>query len=156
MNCEAILAKSGKDAIGVKSMFCYTFDMKYLAIDYGTKRIGVATSDDGGRMAFPLTVVMNEKHALETIVELCRSERAGAIVVGESLNFQNEPNPIMKEVRLFAERLESLTGLPVAYMNEVLSSREAMHIQGDNDLNDASAAAIVLQSYLESIARSNS
>jgi putative Holliday junction resolvase len=123
--------------------------VKYLAIDYGTKRIGIATSDDEGTMAFPLMVVQNGKHSLVEIADLCVSERVGGIVVGESINFQNEHNEIMKEVEPFALALGERTGLPVSYMNEVLSSQEAMHIQGDNEHNDASAAAIILQCFLD-------
>ena len=65
--------------------------------------------------------------------------------------FQNAHNPIMKEISIFTEAIKGVTKLPVEFMNEVLSSREAMHLQGDNDQNDASAAAIVLQSYLDRI-----
>lgn len=125
--------------------------MKYLAIDYGTKRVGIATSDDGGTMAFPLRVLLNSRSLAANIAKICRDEKIGTIVVGDSLNFHNKPNAIMKEIRPFAEALGRATGLPVVFMNEVLSSREAMHIQGDNAENDASAAAIVLQSYLDKV-----
>ena len=125
--------------------------MKYLAIDYGTKRVGIATSDDDGVMAFPLRVLLNSRSLPANIAKICRDEKIDMIVMGESLNFQNEHNTIMKEVIPFAEVLRTHTGLPLVYMNEVLSSQEAMHLQGDNSENDASAAAIVLQSYLDKI-----
>ena len=126
-------------------------DMKYLCIDYGTKRVGIATSDDGGTMAFPFSVIPNTKMLVRDAAKLCHSEHIDVIVVGDSLNFQNEPNAIMAEVRPFAKELGEETGLPVKFMNEVLSSQEAMRLQGDNAGNDASAAAIVLQSYLDKI-----
>ena len=122
--------------------------MKYLGIDYGTKRVGIATSDDGGRMAFPLRVMLNSRSLVAHIVKICKDEHIEMIVVGESIDFNNRHNQIMKEIIPFADSLKVATGLPVEFMNEVLSSREAAHIQGDNKANDASAAAIILQSYL--------
>jgi putative Holliday junction resolvase len=125
--------------------------MKYIGIDYGTKRVGLATSDDQGKMAFPFRVLLNSRSLAAHIAKICRDEKVDTIVMGESLNFQNTHNPIMKDIEGFVSQLKTTTNLPVIYMNEVLSSREAMHIQGDNDQNDASAAAIVLQSYLDKI-----
>jgi putative Holliday junction resolvase len=125
--------------------------MKYLGIDYGTKRVGIATSDDEGRMAFPFRVIPNIRTLVEDVAAICTAERIDAIVMGESHNFQNQPNPLMKEILPFAEALNERTSLPVVFMPEVLSSREAMHLQGDNAQNDSSAAAIVLQSYLDKI-----
>jgi putative Holliday junction resolvase len=130
--------------------------MKYLSIDYGTKRVGIATSDDGGTMAFPLRVLLNSRSLSANIAKICRDEHVDTIVMGESLNFQNKHNAIMSAIIPFAEELKKVTGLPVVYMNEVLSSQEAMHLQGDNSENDASAAAIVLQSYLDRINPSKS
>lgn len=99
-------------------------------------------------MAFPFRVIENSSNLIQEVSVICRDERIEAIVVGESLNFQNQPNSIMEKIRPFALALEKETGLPLHFMNEILSSREAMHIQGDNKHNDASAAAIILQSYL--------
>ncbi len=123
--------------------------MKYLGIDYGTKRVGIATSDAEGRMAFPLQVVPHTKKLTETIASICRDEGVGSIVLGESHDFDGKPNPIMKAIGSFAETLKEATGLPVEFMPEVLSSREAARVTGTGKSNDASAAAIVLQSYLD-------
>jgi len=123
--------------------------MKYLAIDYGTKRVGIATSDDGGTMAFPLRVIPNSKKLVEDITEICRLERIGTIIMGKSHNFKNEPNPLMRDIIPFAEALKKKTGLPVLFMTEVFSSQEAARVTGENSGNDASAAALVLQSYLD-------
>lgn len=125
--------------------------MKYLGIDYGTKRVGLATAPDGGTMAFPLRVIPATKNLIDDVVALCMTEKIDTIVIGESMNFQNQHNAIMKKITPFAEELKTRTGIPVVFMNEALSSREAMHLQGDNSENDASAAAIVLQSYLDRI-----
>lgn len=125
--------------------------MKYLGIDYGTKRVGLATAPEGGTMAFPLRVIQNTSALVNDIAEICAKVGIGTIVIGNSLNNQNEPNALMKKISPFADELKSKTGLPVEFMNEMYSSREATHLQGDNAMNDASAAAIVLQSYLDKI-----
>ena len=61
--------------------------MKYLCIDYGTKRVGIATSDDGGTMAFPLRVLLNSRSLVANVAKICRDEHINTIVMGESLNF---------------------------------------------------------------------
>ena len=124
--------------------------MKYLSIDFGTKRVGLATAETAG-MAFPLRVVPHRPTLVLDVSDICIKEKIGMVVMGNSLNNKNEPNPLMKKIVLFAEELKNVTGLPVVFMNEAYSSREAMHLQGDNDQNDASAACIVLQSYLDSV-----
>ncbi len=125
--------------------------MKYLGIDYGTKRIGLATAPSGSTMAFPLRVIPFTPTLVRDIADICIALEVGTIVMGNSLNFQNQPNAIMKKILPFVEELKIATGLPVEFMNEVLSSQEAMHLQGDNAENDASAATIVLQSYLDKV-----
>ena len=124
--------------------------VKYLGIDFGTKRVGLATGEVGG-LAFPLRVIPNTTNLATDIATICTAEKINTIVIGNSLNNKNEPNPLMKKITPFAEKLKEATGLPVVFMNEMFSSREAKHLQGDNGMNDASAACIVLQSYLDGI-----
>ena len=64
--------------------------MKYLGIDYGTKRIGIAISDDTGTLAFPLTTVFANPQALQTIHALLKENRIEKIIIGESRNFRGE------------------------------------------------------------------
>ncbi|OGZ04901.1 MAG: hypothetical protein A3C93_03840 [Candidatus Lloydbacteria bacterium RIFCSPHIGHO2_02_FULL_54_17] len=125
--------------------------MKYLCVDYGTKRVGIATSDSEGRMAFPLRVIPHTKILSETVASICRDEGVEVIVLGESRDFSGKPNPVMRKAALFAEELKKETGLSVELMPEVLSSREAARMTGTGKTNDASAAAIVLQSYLDKV-----
>ena len=83
--------------------------MKYLTIDYGTKRVGIATSDDEGSMAFPLRVILNSKQLIFDIVAICNAEHIEKIIVGESHNFKNKPNPIMREIMPLVENLKKET-----------------------------------------------
>ena len=123
--------------------------MRYLGIDFGTKRVGVALSDERGEFAMPYSVVKNTETLVEDIKNICTKEGVETIVIGESKDYAMINNPIMKKVIPFVKKLETETGLPVVYEPEVLSSREAGHIQGEGELLDASAAAIILKSYLE-------
>ena len=73
----------------------------------------------------------------------------GAVVVGESLNFEQKENTIMQEVKPFVEKLKTSLGLPVHMHPEFMTSQEAEQIQGKNEMHDASAAALILKSYLD-------
>jgi putative Holliday junction resolvase len=125
--------------------------MRYLGIDYGTKRVGVAIADAQTGIAFPRAVFPNTERLVSDLVELVRSEVIEEVVLGESRDFSGKENSLMRQIHAFKKQLAEETGVPVVLFPEVLSSREAMRLQGDNEMNDASAAAIVLQSYLERI-----
>ena len=122
--------------------------MKLLGIDYGAKRVGIALSDDGGTMAFAKVVLLAGPDLAQKIFDICRSEKVEVIVMGESKNFDQEENNIMVDVHKLKAELEEKTKLPVYFEPELMTSMEAQHIQGQNDMNDASAAAIILQSYI--------
>jgi putative Holliday junction resolvase len=132
--------------------------MKYLGIDYGTKRIGLATSNDGGTMAFPYATVKSGAGALAEIAALVKKEGIGGIVIGESRNFKGEENEVMEDIEEFKKDLALLTSVPVEYEAEFLSSAAAARqFEGDfgrggkpsQEKLDASAAAVILQSYLD-------
>lgn len=123
--------------------------MRYLGVDYGGKRVGIAISDTEGMMAFPHSVIANNSSLVESVVSLARSENVGAIVVGESRTYAGMDNPIMKQVRPFVIAVAESSGVPVYFEPEFLTSREAGHIQGENHMHDAAAAAIILRSYLD-------
>jgi len=121
--------------------------MKIIGIDFGTKKSGVALSSEDNSLAFPVEVIETNK-LLSFIISLSEKEKSTQVVIGESTTFDMADNPVMKDARGFAEKLEG-AGLSVAYENEFMSSMQASRIQGYNKKQDASAAAIVLQSYLD-------
>ena len=129
--------------------------MKYLGIDYGTKRIGVALSDESGTIAFPLATLEAGKGALEQVATLAKENRIEKIVIGESRDFKGEPNAVMKDIEEFKKSLAEMTGLPVEYEPEFMTSAEARRVgqdkrgEGGGEKNDASAAALILQGYLD-------
>jgi putative Holliday junction resolvase len=123
--------------------------MRYLGIDYGEKRVGLALSDEQGDFSYPLSVIQNSEKLVQEISNLCKENNVSTIVIGESKNFNQEENPIMKSVKILKENLENETQLPVHLHPEFMTSLEAERLQGHNDMHDASAAAIILKSYLE-------
>jgi putative holliday junction resolvase len=123
--------------------------MKILGIDYGEKRVGVALSDVDGRIAFPKRVFQNHKGLVAEIAGFAKEEGAGRIIIGESKDFKGQDNPIMARTKAFAKELSEATGLDVEFELEFLTSHQAVQLQGKNDMLDASAAAIILQSYLD-------
>lgn len=123
--------------------------MKYLGIDYGKKKIGVAMSDDFGRVAFPKEILQNEGiKTIDKIGEIIEREKIKNVVVGHSTDFKGEDNPIMKEVTKFGEILKEKTGVEIHLELEYMSSQEASRIISNKN-DDARAAAIVLQAYLD-------
>ncbi len=123
--------------------------MRLLGIDFGKKRVGIAISDDKGMMAFPREVLPNDNYLVSEIAKLVKGQGIETIVLGESKDFKMIDNPIMSKIKMFADELERATGIVVIYEPEMLSSHQAAHFQGKNEMTDASAAAIILQSYID-------
>ena len=126
-----------------------TENMRLIGIDFGKKRVGIAISDDKGMMAFPREVLPNNNYLVSELAKLVKSQGIETIVLGESKDFKMIDNPIMSKIRMFADELERATGVVVIYEPEVLTSHQAAHFQGKNEMTDASAAAIILQSYID-------
>ncbi|MES2203157.1 MAG: Holliday junction resolvase RuvX [Patescibacteria group bacterium] len=131
--------------------------MKYIGIDYGTKRIGVAVSNEDGTMAFPLSTISAGPHALSEVHTLIQNNKAEGVVIGESKNLHNEPNAVQEDIEQFKKDLEELSGLPVAYQAEFFTTAQASRQgqdkrgEGGVEKSDASAAALILQSYLDTL-----
>jgi putative Holliday junction resolvase len=137
--------------------------MKYLGIDYGAKRVGIAISDDDGAFAFPLKILPNNKELVDMVNNICGEEGIGEIVIGESMDFSGKPNEIMGEIEKFKNKLNSEVGLPIYMQREFMTTVEARGREGKEVNNakkvakgvqaaaDASAAALILQRYLDKI-----
>lgn len=123
--------------------------MRYLGIDFGTKRVGIALSDEDGKMAFPKEVIENSPRLLGRILDMCIEENVGAIVIGESKDLDGTRNPLMKKIEVFVDSLRTNTKIPVFFEPEFFTSHQAQKIQGKNAMIDASAAAIILQSFID-------
>ena len=120
-----------------------------MGIDFGAKRVGIALSDEDGKFALPKAVLPNDRTLFREVRDLCRGHKVEVIVMGESKNFEGGDNLIMKEVNRFKAELERDLKLPVFLEPEFLTSAEAERIQGKTAMHDASAAALILKSYLD-------
>ena len=140
--------------------------MKYLGIDYGTKKIGLAVSDDGGTIAFPHEVIANDVELEANIHGLIQNKGIEAVVVGESTDFKGKDNVIAEQAHAFAEVLKETMGIEVHFEPEFLTTKQARNVpRGENPRGtpasprrserykeepaDAAAAALILQSFLD-------
>lgn len=135
--------------------------MRYLGIDYGTKRVGLALSDDDGKMAFPYKIIQNNLELVDTIHNICGQEEISAIVLGESTDLSGKPNKIMGSIEEFKRNLEGELDLPIYFEKEFMTTIEARGRVGKEVNNakkiaktkkaaaDASAAALILGRYLD-------
>lgn len=122
---------------------------KILGIDYGEKRIGIAITDDDRKMAFPKYVLQNDKRLSEKIDKICQTENIEEVVIGRSLDYKNQPNSIMSKIEELSEELKKKFNLKVYLEDEFLTTAEARRVQGYTESIDASAAAIILRSFIE-------
>lgn len=146
--------------------------MRFLGIDYGTKRVGIAISDENGRLAFPKEIILNTSELIKKIGEILKKEKVDEIVVGESVDFSGKLNILSAQIDFFIKDLEDRFKLPVRKQKEFLTSVEARkskdskkdfnHKQAHSKLKqkksghiDASAAALILQRYLDKINQNN-
>jgi putative holliday junction resolvase len=140
--------------MAVSIAHCYYVPMRYLGIDYGTKKVGIAISDEAGTMGFPHGVLPNSQTLIEGVAKLVTEKEVGAVVVGESRNFAGEDNPVAVDARAFVDALRERTGVEVHLEPETLTTQEARRypdgtrMEGSPDV-DASAAALILTSFLE-------
>ncbi|MFA5132217.1 MAG: Holliday junction resolvase RuvX [Candidatus Paceibacterota bacterium] len=127
--------------------------MKYLGIDFGSKKVGFAQSDDEGRMAYPLMISPNDKSLLPDTLELIREMKFSTVVIGESVDQKGKPNAIAKEARAFGTQIENAIDVRVVFEKEWYSTVEARKQPGNegNHNVDDQAAAIVLQRHLDKV-----
>jgi len=122
---------------------------RFMGIDYGSKRVGVALSDESHTVAMPKATFPNDRNLFGSIKALCAGHDVKAIVMGESKDYKGNDNAIMKDITFFKGELERELHLPVHLEPEYMTSHEAARNQNDAMLLDASAAALILQSYLD-------
>lgn len=139
---------------------------RFMGIDYGTKRIGVAISDENHILAFPKEIILNNSDTFTKISDLIKKERVREIVVGESVDFSGKLNALSGRIEIFILELKERFKLPVHKQKEFLTSVEARK-SGNNKRSlsssqahsrikqiksgrmDAGAAALILQRYLD-------
>lgn len=124
--------------------------MRILGLDYGAKRIGIALSDEQSSFAFPHETIPNDATAIHRISEICKKESVLVIAMGDTRASNDQANTITSAAEAFARALEECTGTKVVLTREAWSSAEAARFAPKGKHDDSSAAAIILQRYLDS------
>ena len=133
---------------------------RYLALDLGAKRIGVAVSDELGLTAQPVLTLERRRSMREDLRSLARLARrfgVAGVVVGNPLHLSGEPSPRAAKTQAFAAELGDLTGLPIHLWDERLTTHEAHQLlyqagharQEHRLVVDQVAATLILQSFLD-------
>jgi len=141
--------------------------MRYLGIDYGTKRVGLALSDESGTLAFAHSIV-SPSEAPALIAALVETEEVGTIIIGKSLDLLGTPNKVQVKIAKCKEELEKLVLVPVIYAPEFMTSAQASRNPAGESARiaspqknknmgpvDASAAALILQGYIDRVKNTN-
>jgi putative Holliday junction resolvase len=138
--------------------------MRYLAIDYGTKRTGLALCDQTETIASPLTVIQGKKQLLKKIADVVEKKEIEAVVLGLPLNMDGSEGDQTRLVLKFAAQLQNCLKIPVLLQDERLSSFGAEEKLSPAKYTrkktkkrlDAVAAAEILKSFLEQKTNPNS
>lgn len=125
--------------------------MRLLGIDYAKKKIGIAVSDENQKMAFPLTVLVDDKKIIENIKKICREYNIEKIILGLPLDLANRSTHNTKPAENFKLKLENKLNIPIIFEKEFYTTKEAERVQGKVELIDASAAALILKHYIDKI-----
>ena len=137
--------------------------MRALAIDHGTKRMGIAVSDELRMIAHPLEFILSEpfQSFLDRLKTLIREKEVDLIVVGMPRNMNGTYGPAALKVQEFVAVLKEAVGVPIKTWDERLTSAQANRFLIDAQVRrskrkekvDQTAAAILLQSYLDSLSQ---
>ena len=133
--------------------------MRILAVDHGEKRIGVAVSDTTATIATPLKVIEHTSRAIDAaqVADLATQNEVTLIVVGQSFDEEGKPNPAGRRAGRFADELKNQTDIPIELWDESFSTQDARAARIELGVSrknrsghqDAFAAVVILQSYLE-------
>ena len=135
--------------------------MKILAIDYGEKRIGLATGDSGSKVAFSKGIIENSAQIYKKLNNFCKKESIEKIIVGLPLSLSGEDSAQTKQTREFILCLEQQINIPVELIDERLTSVQAGKMFKDRKPRtrastvrgrhiDDVAAALLLEQYFRS------
>lgn len=134
---------------------------RVLAIDYGTKRIGLALSDPLKIFAYPYLTVSNDDKLFPTLANLIKEQGISEIVVGYPLKENGEKSSSTLEVEKFVDELKKRISTNIVFRDErytselakqnILQSVTKKKKRQDKGLVDRNAACIFLQEYLDEI-----
>ncbi len=122
--------------------------IKYLGIDYGEKRIGLALADSETRLATPFKVI----RSMDEVLSVIKDEKISSIIIGAPFSITNVELRMSNEFNNFLKDLKEKVKIPVLMMDERLSSKAADALFGDKKTKaqrDTIAAMLILQNYLD-------
>jgi putative holliday junction resolvase len=122
---------------------------RILALDYGEKRIGVAVSDEGKKIAFPKPYILNSEK--KKLLEYIPTQDIEEILLGIPVGLSGQETESTKKVREFAEWLERETSLKINLIDERLTTKEIMKSEKNRERIDSLVAQKMLERYLEKI-----
>lgn len=134
--------------------------MRILSVDHGEKRIGLALSDATATIAGPLKVIEHSSRIIDAaqVADLAAQNDVVLIVIGQSFDEEGKPNPAGRRAGRFADELKAQTNIPIELWDESFSTQDARAARIQLGVSrkdraghqDAFAAVVILQSYLES------
>ena len=124
--------------------------MKYLGIDYGDSKVGLAIGDSESNLALPYKIIKNSGWTtlFQDLADVIKAENVEMIVVGLPLNTRSESSTQTEATRKFALELQKVLGMDLDLFDERFSSQQAQKM-GAGQRDDDVAAMIMLQSYLD-------
>jgi putative holliday junction resolvase len=124
--------------------------MKILGIDYGTKNIGLALSDDTQKLAFAYKT-LNKLNLISELKEICDKEKIEKIIVGLPIGLSGEDTQTTELVKEFINNFKKEINIPVQTVDERLSTVQASRMENKNAQNsiDELSAQVLLQGYLD-------
>jgi putative Holliday junction resolvase len=124
--------------------------MKYLSIDYGDKKVGLAIGDDEVKIASPFSVLENDNKLMINLTSIIETENIESVVIGLPLGLAGQQSAQYKKVRRFITKLVDEINIPIIEEDEKLTSAYAQKL-GSGKIDDDVAAMIILQSYFDKI-----
>ncbi|RLJ70647.1 putative Holliday junction resolvase [Hydrogenivirga caldilitoris] len=131
--------------------------MKILAIDFGTKRVGIAVGDTELGIAVPKGVLKNDQYLIDKLLEIIHSAKVERVVVGLPLTPSGKEGERAKLVREFVDKLrDKLQDVKIELLDERYTSMEAerrlknLPPKKRKEILDALSAQIILEDYLQS------
>ncbi len=131
--------------------------MVLLGLDIGEKRIGLAASDRLGKTAQPLDTIKRDDETLRRLSALVRERGVERLIVGLPLRMDGSEGAQARDVRSYAGELSSTLGVPVEFVDERLTTREAESLLSEagaprrvrRGASDRLAAALILRAYMD-------
>ena len=128
---------------------------RVLAVDFGEKRVGLATSDASGSLATPRLTLsrVSDGALLDALAKFCAEEEIALAIFGIPRSPEGVESPFAARIRSFAAKFELRTNLPARFHEETLTSNEAarrLPPGAPREEIDRTAAAVLLEDYLQS------